>query len=519
MLIGFKLFITVDENINYFSMLNDCIYEPNYLLEADDNELRREFEKGRAKAPWRSRIRDFFSKNPKIDKSDLVGSDIHGTDLSGVNNEIMDKTLGGSKGYESYIVHLTPAAQSGFITCPCASPGCKSTCLQTSGNIGALADKTGSRLKKTWFIAKEMPYVVANMVKYLTKLRDEVIERGNKLVLRLNGTSDLHWEDMKDEEGNTLMDYFPDIMFYDYTKIGQRLGKTPENYHLTFSRSEENDEQAVQMLAKGHNVAVVFGPGKVFNREKLEYPDGRPLLPVVWNGYKVINGDKHDLRFLEQQPKDAKGLVIGLIAKGSATFESYSSTEKQFTGKSGFVVQPNDPSITAYKENEEFVRVANAIVARRNGSKQNTSGQYGRAKAKYVDEQRIIAGLLTGNLSVEEKRKLAKEPHYKRLIGKFDEIEAYCKKYPSMCQRDYLAAAGKKAATPYTDVGGDQTFSPLPFDVGRLRQMGVISGNRTSAPPVDDEAEREGEFTRWLASRNRPAPIPLPVVKNPEESL
>jgi len=47
------------------------------------------------------------------------------------------------------------------------------------------------------------------------------------------------------------------------------------------------------------NVAVVF-------RNK--------ILPETYLGYKVINGDKTDLRFL-----DEKGVIVGLYAKGKAT--------------------------------------------------------------------------------------------------------------------------------------------------------------------------------------------------------
>jgi hypothetical protein len=39
----------------------------------------------------------------------------------------------------------------------------------------------------------------------------------------------------------------------------------------------------------------------------------RDKLPETWNGYKVIDGTKHDLRFL-----DEKGVVVGLLAKGDA---------------------------------------------------------------------------------------------------------------------------------------------------------------------------------------------------------
>lgn len=504
MLSGFRSFIVIEESVEMLL---------RYLLETDDDEaLRQEFEKGRSKAPWQSRTDHFFGTNPKVDKSNLLGADVGKS--ANINHDVLNRTLGNANGYESYIVHLTPAAQSGFITCPCASSGCKSTCLQTSGNIGALSQKTGARLGRTWFIAKEMPYVLSNMSRYLQKLKNKVEKRGNKLVIRMNGTSDLHWEDMRNEHGKTLMEEFPDVVFYDYTKVASRMGATPPNYHLTFSRSENNEKQSLEMLQKGHNVAVVFGPGKTHNRENLTYPDGRPLLPVVWNGFRVISGDKHDLRFLEQQPSGGKGLVIGLVAKGASTFESYSTSENKFLNKSWFVVQPSDPSIANYRENAEFVKIATDIINERNNSQKNMIGGFAKTKAMYNNEQRIIAGLLTGELSPEEKARLAKEPHYKSLIGKFDEIEAYCKKYPSMCRRDYLAAAGKKHSVGVKDAAGEPTFSPMPFDQNRLKAMGIVSGSRKQTP-INPE-EKESEFKAWLASREKagaaPPRISLPLV-------
>ena len=46
--------------------------------------------------------------------------------------------------------------------------------------------------------------------------------------------------------------------------------------------------------------------------------------PMTWRGAKVIDGDEHDLRFLDQ----GRGVVIGLKAKGEAKKDS-----------SGFVVK------------------------------------------------------------------------------------------------------------------------------------------------------------------------------------
>ena len=96
---------------------------------------------------------------------------------------------------------------------------------------------------------------------------------------------------------------FPDVIFYDYTKIPCPWTRTRPNYHLTFSLSESNFQDASDALQHGLNVAVVFNT-----------PRSKPL-PEVWRGYSVIDGDMHDLRFLDAH---RLGLIVGLHAKGKA---------------------------------------------------------------------------------------------------------------------------------------------------------------------------------------------------------
>ena len=117
-----------------------------------------------------------------------------------------------------------------------------------------------------------------------------------------------------------LMDEHPDVQFHDYTKNPLRMlkylqGKLPKNYHLTFSRSEDNEPECLDILSKGGNVAVVFNPH----------------IPKWYEGYPVITGDETDLRHLDPKgnPKDG-GYVIGLLAKGSPKSD-----------KDNFVIQLN----------------------------------------------------------------------------------------------------------------------------------------------------------------------------------
>jgi hypothetical protein len=94
---------------------------------------------------------------------------------------------------------------------------------------------------------------------------------------------------------------FPEVQFYDYTKILGRKVSEISNYHLTFSAADGNDIDVTKAVAQGYNVAVVFGIKKTLP------------MPEDYVGMPVFNGDDSDLRFL-----DPKGVVVGLYAKGKA---------------------------------------------------------------------------------------------------------------------------------------------------------------------------------------------------------
>ena len=127
--------------------------------------------------------------------------------------------------------------------------------------------------------------------------------------MRLNGATDLAWEGLSPETFTAN----PDIQFVDYTKSPKRAlahatGKMPRNYHLTFSRSETNEAQCLEVLAAGGNVAVV---------------SSQPM-PDAYLGAPVIDGDESDLRHV-----DPPGVVVWLSPKGA----------KAKADRSGFVVR------------------------------------------------------------------------------------------------------------------------------------------------------------------------------------
>ena len=207
------------------------------------------------------------------------------------------KTMKGEKlGYKTYIMYLSPFTQNsqGINVCSHASKGCAEACLFGSGFGGIYTSVEQGRIRKTEYFLKDR-------LGFLTQLKFEIerairINKDKAIVtFRLNGTSDLPFEKYKVfEGGKNIFEIFPDVQFYDYTKNHLRMVKElPTNYHLTFSRSETNDIKALELLNKGFNVAMVFDK-----------------LPETYNGFKVVNGDLDDLRFL-----DDKNVIVGLKYK------------------------------------------------------------------------------------------------------------------------------------------------------------------------------------------------------------
>jgi len=212
------------------------------------------------------------------------------------------KILKGEKlGYITKGIHLAPANLSGYETCRWRSKGCTMSCLNTAGR-GQMNTIQDSRIAKTKLFFEQRLNFLAKLSKEIASTIKSAKKKEMEAVFRPNLTSDLMWEDIKFEDGETILDKFPETQFYDYTKSFGRMaqfinGELPSNYHLTFSASENNQKLVEMVLQMGGNVAVVF----------------RNQLPKTWKGIEVINGDENDLRFL-----DKKGVIVGLIEKGRA---------------------------------------------------------------------------------------------------------------------------------------------------------------------------------------------------------
>lgn len=207
---------------------------------------------------------------------------------------------GNGSGYLTAIMYMTPYKTLGRNLCPMAeTAGCLDGCLNTAGRGAMNSVQKGRARKAEWFI-KDQAGFMAQLIKDCIRFVAYCDKRGIKPAIRLNGTTDVRWEFIK-HDGLNLFEIFPEIMFYDYTKIANRPLDIP-NYKLTFSYSEASaayEKQCFIALKRGMNIAVVF-------RDKESIPESFLGLPT-------IDGDKTDLRFL-----DPAQSIVALYAKGKA---------------------------------------------------------------------------------------------------------------------------------------------------------------------------------------------------------
>lgn len=218
------------------------------------------------------------------------------------------KTIKGEQyGIKTAILYLMPAEQGGTQLCPMAkTAGCEKACLFTAGR-GAMNSVMLSRLRKTLYFNQYREQFMLQLQNELIRERAKAKRKGYKLIVRLNGTSDIRWENEPIGHAYAnIMQALPDIQFYDYTKIANRKN-VPANYDLTFSYSgvEAYQPFVAKAVANGERIAVVFR-----NRAIVEQmlANGATFL-----GLPVVDGDDTDIRHL-----DPKGAVVALYAKGKA---------------------------------------------------------------------------------------------------------------------------------------------------------------------------------------------------------
>jgi hypothetical protein len=172
-------------------------------------------------------------------------------------------------------------------------------CLNTSGRAG-IEEFAGTdiikkaRIAKTRLFYENQEFYMNWLIAEIRAKQAKAKREGFYFSVRLNATSDINWQNVK-HYGMTIFEIFPEITFYDYTKNASKFDNIAPNYHLTLSYTGRNWDKCIEVLAKGHNVAMVFNVKNVAD------------LPAMYKGYKVINGDLTDYRV-----DDAKGIIVGL---------------------------------------------------------------------------------------------------------------------------------------------------------------------------------------------------------------
>ncbi len=270
----------------------------------------------------------FLAKHKPIDRAEI--EKVYRRNVLSVQADAKTRK-GHSKGYLTGIMYLAPASLSGVNVCPKSSAGCRAACLFSAGR-GRFYSVTRARIVKTLAYLADPVRYAETIKRSIVALERKASRAGLTPVVRLNGTSDILWE-----LNTNIIQSFPGIQFYDYTKIAKRYAfSIPANYHLTFSVSESNEVDARSVLAKGYSVAAVF----------------RKDIPASLWGYETVNGDETDLRFL-----DRRGVVVGLKAKGKAKQD-----------KSGFVIDP--PSAVPVLSRREAHKLVVQAMARKYGKRE-----------------------------------------------------------------------------------------------------------------------------------------------------
>lgn len=219
---------------------------------------------------------------------------------------VKSQKLDTEKTYVTSIMYLAPHKLSGANVCPMAEQaGCVDGCLNSAG-MGKFSNVQKARIAKTaWFNLDPVGFVDA-LKRDIDRFASWAIRKGLTPTIRLNGTSDIRFERYGVPQA------FPELTFYDYTKLHNRKG-LPENYSLTWSYSQASkpySDRLASVIKSGINAAAVF----------------RGRLPARFAGFPVVDGDQHDLRFLDPQ-----GVIVGLKAKGKAVRD-----------QSGFVIDTGD---------------------------------------------------------------------------------------------------------------------------------------------------------------------------------
>lgn len=235
---------------------------------------------------------------------------------------------GESLNLDTYILYLAASDLSGVVnTCSHASEGCRAACLVNSGRASFDQGINRARILRTAIYAASRKHFSVLLFDEIAKAKAKAARNGRTFAVRLNGTSDLSPRAFK-VDGVNVLEAFPDVAFYDYTKVWARADQVwPANYALTYSWTDGREwSDAVALMQRGHAVAVPFADLNRAGRIKVARA---ATLPTRWTqidtegrtlwSFEVFDGDQTDARFMDRiegAPKEG-GYIVGLRAKRS----------------------------------------------------------------------------------------------------------------------------------------------------------------------------------------------------------
>lgn len=197
-------------------------------------------------------------------------------------------------GYLTGICYMAPhqeATVPGVTLCPRSTAGCRAVCLAAeSGRMRFPASRNARVWRTALFMADRMLWRAA-LLRDAARVRDFAARGGLRASVRVDGGSDTG-------EGWRLGEVFDrlGVRRYDYTK---NVSRARVDRWAVFSHRGDVGE-TTSALGDGVRAAAVVFAGE---------------LPPRWHGFEVVDGDIHDLRFLELGRR-RKPFVFGLRFKG-----------------------------------------------------------------------------------------------------------------------------------------------------------------------------------------------------------
>jgi hypothetical protein len=108
--------------------------------------------------------------------------------------------------YITAIMYLAPAdIVEGINLCPMAETAkCKKACLYSAGR-GKFNNVQAARIRKTEFFRDNQKLFIDTLKEDIQKAATYAEKKGKKLAVRLNGTSDIAWENLLGSNGKTIL--------------------------------------------------------------------------------------------------------------------------------------------------------------------------------------------------------------------------------------------------------------------------------------------------------------------------